>query len=222
MRWLNYIVTRKAYRAFQLALTLAKVESGGFFPHSLSALYRGWLIICSSHMLTHDLLLSFSGPVSWDISCFHQPLSFVQQQLACHLAATLLWMCPPFASSCCTWARQSVQILPALSLSFTFVQSVARWIYAHTAFHFMPWILFKLLWSLSLSLPMQWRKLHWGQKRTCTITKQLPLCLTAFCSCSTVFWMFNCCLLTLAYMLSRTSPTPAGSLYSLEQNTGTK
>lgn len=102
-------------------------------------------------MLTHDLLLSFSGPVSWDISCFHQPLSFVQQQLACHLAATLLWMCPPFACSCCTWARQSVQILPALSLSFTFVQSVARWISAHTAFHFMPWILFKLLWSLSLS-----------------------------------------------------------------------
>lgn len=107
-RLVNYTAARKTYGAFQLALTVAKVESGGFFSHSLYALYRGWLIICSSHMLTHDLLLSFSGPVSWDISCFHQPLSFVQQQLACHLAATLLWMCPPFACSCCTGARQSV------------------------------------------------------------------------------------------------------------------
>lgn len=118
MRWFNYIITCRSYRAFQPALTLTKVESVGSFPHSLPALYRGWLIICSSHMLTHDLLLSFSGPVSWDISCFHQPLSFVQQQLACHLAATLLWMCPPFACSCCTWARQSVQILTSFITQF--------------------------------------------------------------------------------------------------------
>lgn len=90
---------------------MAQVQSGEFlFSHSLCALFSSWLIICSSHMLTHDLLLSFSGHVSWDISCFHQPLSFVQQQLACHLSATLLWMCPPFACSCCAWACQSVQI----------------------------------------------------------------------------------------------------------------
>lgn len=39
--------------------------------------------------------------------------------------------------------------LPALSLSFTFVQSVAQWISAHAMFHFMVWILFKLPWLLS-------------------------------------------------------------------------
>lgn len=80
---------------------------------------------------------------------------FSSAALICPTAISLSSFCYPFMNVspfCLFMLHLSLPIcanLPSLSLSFTFVQSVAGWISAHPVFYFVVWILFKLLWLLS-------------------------------------------------------------------------